>query len=305
MKKSAQLSQEQLKKSLSAKQNRAKLKNVLADPFPKYWPLLPKNAVPELREILKSEMLENDGNVQKNKTSKPDPNFITYGLSAVVRKLKANKASSLLLSTSLEPRFVIHQLIQLALSRNPTIKILCVEKLEDILKELEYPATSALALINQSGTNTFSRLQAFISNESEKFPIPSAILPTPDEKKSIDEKRKKPKSLLPEGFQPFRLYLTKLSWSKERFFQPKTLPQTENDVSSESAPKMEVDDEELMSSENPPETDETDTLSRLTTSSKRIKKVKKKKSKNPKTSFFPLIVNRIKPNPKKKKTKGK
>lgn len=37
MKKSAQLTQEQLKNSLSSKQGKVKLKNVLANPYPKYW----------------------------------------------------------------------------------------------------------------------------------------------------------------------------------------------------------------------------------------------------------------------------
>uniref|UniRef100_A0A1B0D532 Uncharacterized protein n=1 Tax=Phlebotomus papatasi TaxID=29031 RepID=A0A1B0D532_PHLPP len=54
MKKSAQLTQEQLKNSLSSKQSKVKLKNVLANPYPKYWPLLPNNSIPVFTNILRN-----------------------------------------------------------------------------------------------------------------------------------------------------------------------------------------------------------------------------------------------------------
>ncbi|XP_055704788.1 uncharacterized protein LOC129802756 [Phlebotomus papatasi] len=312
MKKSAQLTQEQLKNSLSSKQSKVKLKNVLANPYPKYWPLLPNNSIPAFTNILRN-ILSGNKSEDADKRLIINRNFMVYGLTEVHRSLKAGKVDSVIFSASIEPKFVVNQIIQLAFTKKKDVKVLCVEKLEDILKDVGITSTT-LGLANQSGTNAFSPLHQFISEESDKIPIPELLLQDPPPEKEPEKKREKPKPLLSSDFDPKSLYLCKNSYSKERVYVPSGREKSPEVPQKKPSP-IESEEEATSSTEQEapenPGTSDTEapltmasSLTKLSISSKTIQKTKRKGSKKiQKTTYYPLIIKRIQPNPKRQEKK--
>ncbi|XP_055691409.1 uncharacterized protein LOC129794636 [Lutzomyia longipalpis] len=322
MKKSAQLSQEQLKKSISAKQNKVKLKNVLANPCPVFWPLLSTNALSSFKSILKTIISKDSTGSSRTIVNR---NFIIYGLTCVHRNLKAGKVDSLILSTSIQPKFVAQQIIQQALNRKKDLKVICIDNLEDTLREVGI-ASTAVGLINQSTTNAFTPLHNFISKEFQLFPIPDGFIQDEKLMSEVKAERNKPKSLLDPNFVPSSLYLHKNVYNRNRVFVPdiQSNAAAEDHQKIKSSGNIKIIKEES-SHEDSSSSEEMDTvesdkntgkkisaavansLTNLSISSKAIQKTKKKKDRKrakklqKMTPYLPLVINRIHPNPKKKK----
>ncbi|XP_059608691.1 uncharacterized protein LOC132256351 [Phlebotomus argentipes] len=302
MKKSAQLTNKQLEKSISVKQSKVKLKNVLASPYTKYWPLLPSSSLPTLKNILKSVLAQrqSEAHSEGKKRTTVNRNFLLHGLCSVQRNLRAGKVDSLILSTSIEPRFVLNQIIQHAFAQKKNLKVLCVDKLEDLLKDAGIPSVS-LALINQHEKNDFNPLHSFISQESERFPVPEDYICESRTKNDGKTERKKAKSLLSLDFQANSLYLRKHKYTKDRVF----IPEVSN--IEESCKMIEGTPEDSHSSSSEEEFRKpkqvAKSLTNLSISSKAIRKVKTKRPKKKSAAYLPLVINRILPNPSKQRSK--
>lgn len=242
---------------------------------------------------------------------------MVYGLTEVHRSLKAGKMDSVIFSASIEPKFVVNQIIQMAFTKKKDVKVLCVEKLEDILKDVGLTSTT-FGLVNQSGKNAFSNLHKFISEESDKFPIPELLLQDPPPpKKEPEKKREKPKPLLSTDFDPKSLYLFKKSYSKERVYVPCGREKSSEIPQKKPCQDIPIESEEEATSstdqEAPgnPGTSATEapltmasSLTKLSISSKTIQKTKRKHSKKiNKMTYYPLIIKRIQPNPKRQEKK--
>lgn len=99
----------------------------------------------------------------------------TYGLSSVLRRLKGGRVRVVILSADLKPRYVINQIILLALARNVTITILCVPNLEQEMKSLLDFQCFAFA-INDSDSSELHKLFEWCQIvTSERHPVPKLI----------------------------------------------------------------------------------------------------------------------------------
>lgn len=61
---------------------------------------------------------------------------LTYGLSSCLRRLKSGTVNTLIISADLKPRYVINQIILLALTRNKSINVVCVSNLNNRLSQI-------------------------------------------------------------------------------------------------------------------------------------------------------------------------
>lgn len=100
---------------------------------------------------------------------------IAYGLSSSLRRIKHGGVRVLVLSADLKPRYVINQIILLALARNEAINILCVSNLEQEVKSLVDFQCFALS-INDTPASAFHKLFDWCRIvTSERYPVPQLI----------------------------------------------------------------------------------------------------------------------------------
>lgn len=99
----------------------------------------------------------------------------SYGLSSTLRRLKDGRVQIVILSSDLKPRYVINQVILLALARNESINILCVPNLEQEIKSLVDFQCFALA-ISDVESSEFQKLFEWCRIvTTERYPVPKLI----------------------------------------------------------------------------------------------------------------------------------
>lgn len=144
-----------------------KLKTVLSRPFPRY---LPKVQLEDLQTI--KDLIIYDKQKYKQ------VNYIKYrglytGLNTIIRLLKKNKISCLLLSSDIKPFSILYQIITLALNTSqPSTYILYVPNLNEIIKEVFHTDSFALA----SAREKFVKLEEYMKIKTLEFPLPNKWL---------------------------------------------------------------------------------------------------------------------------------
>nr|XP_012222664.1 PREDICTED: uncharacterized protein LOC105672354 [Linepithema humile] len=192
------LTKGQQRQSLSAKKGRpAKgLRNILAQPFENYWPIVSTDKYPtlitlmnELLPLIKRPTFKIPGSmlrhVQKEKRIllrkeelekgvKPDEHilkFVILGINAVTRALEKNDVCCILLDANVEPPLLIKHIVVMA--QNKKIPILLLPVLKTITLEKIGFATAAFALKNdvilQSSENVFHALYKSIAEVFKDF----------------------------------------------------------------------------------------------------------------------------------------
>lgn len=102
--------------------------------------------------------------------------FIKIGTNSLLRALKHKKTNCVLLSTSIQPKFITTQILTLAISRNSEINILLVPKLESIVQKITGLPCLTIALINQQESNSYTELNDWIVNTSKQHEVPEILI---------------------------------------------------------------------------------------------------------------------------------
>lgn len=258
------------------------------------------------------------GRVLVKKT--PSDQFITIGINSVLRALKHKRTKSVLLSTSIQPKFITTQILTFAISRNSEIKILLVPNLESIVQKITGISCLTVALINQEKSNSYTELNDWILHTSKKHEIPEILINKYVHKKYVDHEKKMEVDEPKINFND--LYLIK-SDDKKREFIPGdhvTLSKTKSDWTDFISLSESVTVSKKLNSELKNHKSVTDTyvtpnkiiklevpieksLQDLVLPKQRIKKKTQKKNilENSTRKYFPLSVHKVKGNPNKKK----
>lgn len=247
------------------------------------------------------------------------------GINSVLRALKHKKTNTVLLSTSIQPKFITTQILTLAISRNTEIRILLVPKLETIIQKIIGISCLTIALINQEENNSYTQLNDWIVNISKEYKIPEILISKYTPKKYVEPEKKMEVDEPDIDFND--LYLIK-SNDKNRAFIPgnvtfavnrksdwsdfislgDSLNASKKSISvlkkSISVKEDNVKHKKLIKLEIPIEKSFQD----LVLPEHSIKKKKKKNKKNSLENsvnkiYVPLTVHRVKGNPDKKKNK--
>lgn len=241
----------------------------------------------------------------------PSDQSITIGINSVLRALKHKKTNYVLLSTSIQPKFITTQILTLAISRNSEIKILLVPKLESILQKITGLYCLTIALINQQESNSYTELIDWIVNSSKDHEIPEILINKYAPKKYVEPEKKMEVDELKINFSDF--YLIK-SNDKRREFIPSdvTLAKPKSDWSDfiSLSDSVTVSNKLNSSLKNPKGITPTKIIklevpidkSFQNLLKKQIKKKHKKNTlENSASKYVPLLVHKVKGNPDKKK----
>lgn len=238
------------------------------------------------------------------------------GINSVLRALKHKKTNCVLLSTSIQPKFITTQILTLAISRNTEINILLVPKLELIIQKITGLSCLTIALSNKVESNSYTKLNDWIINTSKEHRIPEILInkyAPPKKYVGFEKKMEVDESKL--NFS--NLYLLK-SDEKKREFIPGDVTLTVKSKSSwsdfislndsvndsknsssisknhKSVPDAYVKPKKIIRLEVPIEKSFQDLI--LPT-----QKTKKKNQKKSKCKYVSLLVHKVKGNPDKKK----
>lgn len=250
---------------------------------------------------------------------------VKMGINSVLRALKHKKSNSVLLSTSIQPKFITTQILTLAISRNTKISILLVPKLESIIEKITGISCLTIALINQEENNSYTQLNDWIVNTSKEHQIPEVLVSKYTPRKFVEPEKKMEVDEPDIDFND--LYLVK-SDDKTREFLPGNVtiavkPKSDwsdfislNDsveVSRKSSyvfknSKSVTDDyvkpKKIIKLEVPIEKSFQDLVLPEYSMKKKNKKRKTPSATNV-SKYVPLIVHKVKGNPNKKKNKKK
>lgn len=241
------------------------------------------------------------------------------GINSVLRALKHKKTNSVLLSTSIQPKFITTQILTLAISRNTEINILLVPKLELIIQKVTGISCLTIALSNKEEINSFTELNDWIINTSKDHKIPEILinkyLPkkyvAPEKKMEVDESKL--------NFSD--LYLIKSDEKKREFIPGNVTPtvKSKSDWSDFISLSESVNVSKNLSSLTKNHKSTTDAfvkpkkIIRLEVPIEKSfqdlvlpkQQTKKKNQKKNKCKYVSLLVHKVKGNPDKKKNRKK
>lgn len=179
----------QQRHTLSAKKKpkRASLKNVLAQPYTRYWPLITPDEAKHLIASLNAVRPQQFADLNSMWKSP----FCTIGLNSTLRRLNAavgdNSSSScssqptricdlLLLAADIRPKFIIEQIILLAIGHNPHVRCLLVPDLQRLLSPTDIlgtPSCMCVSFVNCAAEAAFDQAYALADNLVRRFPMPA------------------------------------------------------------------------------------------------------------------------------------
>lgn len=191
------LTKKEQRQSLSAKKGPIKgLRNILAQPFETFWPLVNVDEFPtlvtlmnELLPLIKRPTFTIPGSMLRHmskeerrlarkealekQTIKPDINMLKsmiVGINAVTRTLEKDKVCCILLDANVEPSLLIKHIVLMA--QNKKIPVLLLPILKTITLQTIGFATAALALkrdVMQSSNNGFHQLYKLVTEVFKSF----------------------------------------------------------------------------------------------------------------------------------------
>ncbi|KAL5284633.1 hypothetical protein ACFFRR_006755 [Megaselia abdita] len=149
-----------VKNSLASKTAKPqKLKCVLAQPFPKYRPVITPSDAESLLKIISSSHWKDK---------------CTFGLRSSLRKTNnSSDFSCLLISTKIKPFFISWQIIHSAAVREKIPKVFCFPNLEELTLNIFKKKSTALVIPSLAA----KEIQSWLREQQELHPIPRNLLP--------------------------------------------------------------------------------------------------------------------------------
>lgn len=99
--------------------------------------------------------------------------IVTIGLNATLRSLEAGNVDLLIISACIKPKYVVDQTVILAIAKNKNIKILCIQRLNELLTDAI--GFSSCLCISFADISKYPQLNAVWKTASlltDRFPIP-------------------------------------------------------------------------------------------------------------------------------------
>lgn len=257
-------------------------------------------------------------------TKKTDnPKQIAYGIRSTIRKIKEGKCDIVILSAELKPRYVINQVILLALAHNEAVNIFCVPNLAEIMKEfISFPCFAFTLIVNDRECTKLDDLLHWCAIRKEQsHPVPNTITeyfslknnrkPVSEDvevnllKLESDEKDS-------ESVDFTKLYLIKKTEGPKRLFVPENASDLKPLLSNVARSTFDQSDFISLSSSLSIDEDEEakPTEKMIYVPSNQIlppkKGLKRKNEPEPRRQYHNLTINKVQGNPQKvKKDKKK
>lgn len=228
--------------------------------------------------------------------------------------MRNKTATALLISDEINPKFIARQVITLAISRNENIKILVVPEFKEIFKN-NFKISPTMFTVTENTSNNSTELQVWINKTAKNYPVPATMLlrlrkyTIPKDCKPPVSSVEKPKIEIDFN----KLYLFRESTSERKFIPSKT-----NDGSNEKSSSFlhiinvdeadDDDDEDVKMREVDYiafQSEEKTEAVEQNANKKKRKLVMKHPSTVSSATYIPLKVNKIQPNPNKKKKSKK
>ncbi|KAJ6645352.1 hypothetical protein Bhyg_00557, partial [Pseudolycoriella hygida] len=304
------LSDQEKKRTLSAKKKqKVVLKNLLVQPFERFWPELTAEDVQEFVETFRTLYTSiscngsnsfTNGDQVRNHTSDNFSGKVTLGLRSSIRCVSTGNRIALFISSNIRPKYVVDQIITMTLTKNAKSKVFCVPDLDAALSKVLGFSCQCLVIPDRQ-----NEMWNWISEKSKQFPLPNCFEERHAIKaKGMDVKYNQTTSVCAnesEAVDVSKIYLRKEN-SNERVFVPSgtTLTKSGNDFIALGDFNLKFD----------PIRSKNQMISKTQTAeqrsdSKREKKflMNKKKPKESnqqfhikKVNYLPLKVNRVQPN---------
>lgn len=101
-----------------------------------------------------------------------------YGIRSVIQKINQGKCDILVLSADLKPRYVINQIILLALAQNHNVNVFCIQNLSEKLSNcVTFPCFAfVLKIENRSCEHTNKMMEWCLKTKAQKHPVPNSII---------------------------------------------------------------------------------------------------------------------------------
>lgn len=171
MNKTPVISAGQQRQTLSAKKKppKVQLKNVLAQPFARYWPAIsPAEAAGIIRTLHAVQLPGDDDTPSPWKSS-----HCIVGLRATLRHIQTGGSDVLLLSADIRPKFIVDQIILLAVGHNPHVRCLLLPGLRQLLATtLGLPTCMCVSLTRIAGSEPFAELWQAVGQLVQQHPVP-------------------------------------------------------------------------------------------------------------------------------------
>ncbi|XP_011168630.2 uncharacterized protein LOC105201998 isoform X1 [Solenopsis invicta] len=261
------LTKKQQRHSLSAKKKGpTKLKNVLAQPYPNFWPVISVDQYPELvanlnmilpsikpfnsrlpKHVLKDIPKKDRALARKEMLEKAPPKpdilkFMIIGVNVITRALEKNNVCCVLLDSNVEPPLIIKHVVTMAV--NKKIPVLLLPILKAVTLEKMGFATAAFALkqeVLKCPDNICHPLYKSIAEAFKDFELPQCLLQhckpdeMPDESSMCEIKiRSKKRDKNPNIFKPEKpvivftdVYKYRSSRDKRAFIPPAVNPNSQ------------------------------------------------------------------------------
>lgn len=304
------ISASKLRQSLSAKKKpqKVQLRNVLAQPFSRYWPEISADEASHLIDSIHDTRLTNEDDDAPTSSLWKSPHC-TIGLNAALRLIQKpmsvrSHCDLLLLSADIRPKFVVEQILVLALSGNRKLHCFLVPGLRELLSNrLGISSCMCVALQRIRNVSAFSAVGLHIAHLARKHPIPDQYhRQTWRDTKTIKNKKAAPtiaehnKSSLPATtVDDGSLYIQRTDDQPQRraFIPAGTVFRTESsDNWSDYIGLVGAASSSSSLSQTP-------TANKMITKKMSALELMKRKMKVPKVTYIGLTVNRVQSNPNK------
>lgn len=180
---STALTAAQQRQTLSAKKKpqRTQLKNVLAQPYPRYWPLITPDEAQHLIDTLNAVRPSTFADLNSMWKSP----YCTIGLNSTLRRLNTVSSISrpapicdlLLLAADIRPKFIVDQVILLAVGHNPNVRCLLVPDLQRLLSPADVlgtPSCMCVSFANCAEEAAFEPACALAAELARRYPMPAS-----------------------------------------------------------------------------------------------------------------------------------
>ncbi|XP_037032717.1 uncharacterized protein LOC119071772 isoform X2 [Bradysia coprophila] len=237
MNKKPVLSDQDKRKVLSAKKKqKVVLKNVLVQPFERYWPELSAADVHQFVQrfqglhkssddpkattsIKASTNTSSQQNVTTNKDSLSDK--VILGLRSSIRCVSSGRTVALFISSKIRPKYIVDQIIIMAVTKNPNSSILCVPDMDAALQNVLGFSCQCLAVVDDQNEIWNWSVEKF-----KQFAVPKSLrkfeLPV-TERMNIDGEPQRKRPVVRDEVDVSALYLHKANVNGRTFIPSGTM----------------------------------------------------------------------------------
>ncbi|KAG4065603.1 hypothetical protein HA402_012593 [Bradysia odoriphaga] len=232
MNKKPVLSDHDKRKVLSAKKKqKVVLKNVLVQPFERYWPELSAADVDQFVQRFQGLYKSSDDpkatkasttSSQQNVPTKKDlsSDKVILGLRSSIRCVSSGRTVALFISSKIRPKYIVDQIIIMAVTKNPNSRILCVPDMDAALQDVLGFSCQCLAVVDDQ-----NEIWNWSVEKSKQFAVPKSLQESKPvtERMDIDAKPQEKRPVVRDEVDVSALHLHKENGNDRAFIPSGTM----------------------------------------------------------------------------------